>query len=567
MKFYNILGNSFGCSASGERLVSAARDGDIREAKALLEYNPRLARYSTFGVRNSPLHYSAAQGHHEIVSLLLESGATDINLRNYRGQTALMQAGQHGHWKVVLTLMLFKANIHRADYLNGGTALHLAALNGHSRCIRLLFADYIPSTADCWDILSKGSNNNGSISEFDGSALCEFIDRPADGGITALHMAALNGHVESVQLLLDLGASVNEITVEDETTIDLIGAGSTALHYAACGGNPQCCQILIARGAGLTTENANGREAEHSVGALLKNLLVASPYTPMWTPLMVARSWHRNELEVILTTQQENQSQICSSPYLSIPFMSIVKIARECGWRNNDSLPTCDDTCVVCLETKCTVAAEDRDRGGGLSRSCMLLVVVRIKFTEAVGCGHEFCTRCALYLCSTICISTVAQGPIGSVACPLCRHGIVSFVKLPGTKPMVKAISRTSFSLSFCTCTGEEPDFPSMKNPFRKPDFKCIKVSPPSSSFRSLSCQKFPSMNFIASRCMGTSDTTTLIPCTTDLNLHEWQVRYSRSRIRRSTSNPERRRSWLSALNQHVTTGNGCLRFEKYVFS
>ena len=36
-------------------------------------------------------------------------------------------------------------------------------------------------------------------------------------------MAALNGHLESVQLLLDFGASVTEITVEDGTTIDLIG--------------------------------------------------------------------------------------------------------------------------------------------------------------------------------------------------------------------------------------------------------------------------------------------------------------------------------------------------------
>lgn len=36
-------------------------------------------------------------------------------------------------------------------------------------------------------------------------------------------MAALNGHVESAQLLLDLGASVTEVTVEDGTTIDLIG--------------------------------------------------------------------------------------------------------------------------------------------------------------------------------------------------------------------------------------------------------------------------------------------------------------------------------------------------------
>ncbi|GMP36260.1 hypothetical protein CsSME_00008444 [Camellia sinensis var. sinensis] len=229
MRFLSLVGNSFGCSASGERLVSAARDGDLQEAKALLEYNPRLARYSTFGVRNSPLHYSAAQGHHEIVSLLLESGV-DINLRNYRGQTALMQACQYGHWEVVQTLVLFKANIHRADYLNGGTALHLAALNGHSRCIRLLITDYIPSIPDIWNILRKTSKNEDSISEFNEGALLQIINKPADGGITALHMAALNGHIETVQLLLDLGASVSEITMEDGTTIDLIGK---LLHFVS----------------------------------------------------------------------------------------------------------------------------------------------------------------------------------------------------------------------------------------------------------------------------------------------------------------------------------------------
>lgn len=55
------------------------------------------------------------------------------------------------------------------------------------------------------------------------SALSQVINKPSDGGITALHMAALNGHVESVQLLLNLGASVSVVTAEDGTTIDLIG--------------------------------------------------------------------------------------------------------------------------------------------------------------------------------------------------------------------------------------------------------------------------------------------------------------------------------------------------------
>lgn len=61
------MGNSFGCSASGERLVSAARDGDVIEAKMLLDCSPCLAKYSTFGGLNSPLHFAAAKGHNEVV--------------------------------------------------------------------------------------------------------------------------------------------------------------------------------------------------------------------------------------------------------------------------------------------------------------------------------------------------------------------------------------------------------------------------------------------------------------------------------------------------------------------
>ncbi|XP_021731376.1 E3 ubiquitin-protein ligase XBAT32-like [Chenopodium quinoa] len=510
MKFLSIVGNSLGCSASGERLVSAARDGDLQEAKALLEYNPRLVRYSTFGVRNSPLHYSAAQGHHEIVTLLLETGV-DINLRNYRGQTALMQACQHGHWEVVQTLVLFKANIHRADYLNGGTALHLAALNGHTRCIRLLLADYIPSISVTWNLLQKKSKNEYGSSEFNASALRQVINKPADGGITVLHMAALNGHFETVHLLLDLGASVSEITVEDGTTIDLIGAGSTPLHYAACGGNQQCCQLLIARGASLTAENAKG-----------------------WIPLMVARSWHRDSILEILSTPQDILLPSIPSPFLSLPLMSIIKIARDCGWRNPDLVPACQDPCVVCLEGRCTVASE--------------------------GCGHEFCARCALYLCTMNCSSTVAKGPPGSIPCPLCRHGIVSFVKLPGTRSIPKEIGRTSLSLSFCGCSCEKNERASLTMPLCMPppvSSTSSRVSPLSSSFRSLSCQRFPSMKLNSGCCMGGSETSpSIIGGPVNQSLRNQLGRCGRVRLRRSSSHSEGRKSWFCSLNQYAAASN-----------
>ncbi|XP_074276336.1 E3 ubiquitin-protein ligase XBAT32 [Silene latifolia] len=499
MRFLNIVGNSLGCSASGERLVSAARDGDLQEAKALLDYNPRLVKYSTFGVRNSPLHYSAAQGHHEIVSLLLETGV-DINLRNYRGQTALMQACQHGHWEVVQTLIVFKANIHRADYLNGGTALHLAALNGHTRCMRLILADYIPSIPNIWNILRKKSKIEFERADFNASALYQVINKPADGGITALHMAALNGHFEAVQLLLEFGASVTEKTVEDGTTIDLIGAGSTALHYAACGGNVQCCKMLIERGAKVTAENENGR-----------------------TPLMVARSWHRDSVVEMLSTSQN--IQLPSTPsYLCLPMMSIIKIARDCGWRNSDFLPTCQDPCVVCLEGKCTVASE--------------------------GCNHEFCTRCALYLCTMNCSSMVAKGPPGSIACPLCRHGIVSFIKLPGPRPVAKEIARTSLSLSFCGCSSERLERASLTAPLCNPP-------PLGSSFGSLSCRGFPSVKFSSGFCRRASETN---PCIVSGSVNQGSRnelnKCARIRLRRSSSSHVEgsRKSWFCSLNQYVAT-------------
>nr|GMC61969.1 E3 ubiquitin-protein ligase XBAT33 [Ipomoea batatas] len=396
------MGNSFGCSASGERLVSAARDGDYVEAKMLLDCNPYLAKYSTFGGLNSPLHFAAAKGHNEIVALLLENGA-DVNSKNYCGQTALMQACRYGHWEVVQTLLLFRCNVTRADYLSGRTALHFAAVNGHVRCIRLVVADFVPSSSYesvHAETIADRSESSHSKSKHDQGALAKFVNKSADGGITALHMAALNGYFECVQLLLDLHANVSAVTFHYGTSMDLIGAGSTPLHYAACGGNLKCCQILIARGASRLTLNCNG-----------------------WLPLHVARTWGRHWLEPLLDPNSDSIiPSFPSSNYLSLPLLSVLDIAREYGLQSSATPSDDADTCAVCLERTCSVAAE--------------------------GCGHALCVRCALYLCSASNVPSELLGPPGSIPCPLCRHGIVSFVKLPGCSS--KEI-RLHISLSLCT--------------------------------------------------------------------------------------------------------------------
>ncbi|KAG8390301.1 hypothetical protein BUALT_Bualt01G0069400 [Buddleja alternifolia] len=381
------MGNSFGCSASGERLVSAARDGDFVEAKMLLDCNPCLSKYSTFGGLNSPLHFAAAKGHNEIVALLLENGA-DVNSRNYCGQTALMQACRYGHWEVVQTLLLFKCNVIRADYLSGRTALHFAAVNGHVRCMRLVVADFVPSApfeSLNAQTISDRSDGSNAKPKFEQSVLSKFVNKAADGGITALHMASLNGYFDSVQLLLDLHANVSAVTFHYGTSMDLIGAGSTPLHYAACGGNLKCCQILLARGASRLSLNCSG-----------------------WLPLDVARMWGRHWLEPLLSPNCNMPVPIFPpSNYLSLPLLSVLNIARDCGSRFLATASDDADICAVCLERACFVAAE--------------------------GCEHELCVRCALYLCSTSNIPSESSIRPGSIPCPLCRHGIVYFVKLPGS--------------------------------------------------------------------------------------------------------------------------------------
>jgi E3 ubiquitin-protein ligase XBAT32/33 len=106
---------------------------------------------------------------------------------------------------------------------------------------------------------------------------------------------------------------------------------------------------------------------------------------------------------------------------------------------------------------------------------------------------HELCVRCALYLCSTANVSSEMHGPPGSIPCPLCRHGIISFVKLPSFKPKENKLHG---SLSMCTPCIQHPrdvDQPSLSH--NTPEIRKNRVASVSSEMLCpVTCTPFPSV-------------------------------------------------------------------------
>lgn len=108
------------------------------------------------------------------------------------------------------------------------------------------------------------------------------------------------------------------------------------------------------------------------------------------------------------------------------------------------------------------------------------------------GCKHELCVKCALYLCSTSNIPSELVGPPGSIPCPLCRHGIVSFAKLPGSLPKE---TKLHLSLSLCTPCMLHPREPDRSTPACTPEIRRNRVASVSSDiFCPVTCSPFPSV-------------------------------------------------------------------------
>ena len=193
---------------------------------------------------NRPLHIAARNGNIQTVQLLVDCGA-DVNVLNGDGQTPLHTAagGRKDCPELCSILLKHNAKIDAVDK-DGNQPLHLACKRRHAATGNLLLSHGADVTA-----LNKQQQRplhlaNESINSFQ-----------VHSGDHALHIAARNGDIQTVQLLVDCGADVNALN-ED---------GQTLLHTAASGENncPELCSILLKLNAKIDAVDKDGNQPLH----------------------------------------------------------------------------------------------------------------------------------------------------------------------------------------------------------------------------------------------------------------------------------------------------------------
>lgn len=213
----------------------------------------------------TPLWLAAENGSINMVDSLVEAGA-DPTIQLLSGETIVMTAAQAGNGAVVRALLEAGGDPNVA-VTREQTALMWAAGRGHAEVISAL----IKSGADL--------NARSEIREHYVKSEKEQDSHPAYkywtelGGNTALMFAARSGDLRSVQLLVDAGADVNQLSafgtspmimaihggnadaleylIENGADIESNESGHTALHAAVQRGNLKAVNLLIKHGANL----------------------------------------------------------------------------------------------------------------------------------------------------------------------------------------------------------------------------------------------------------------------------------------------------------------------------
>uniref|UniRef100_A0A8D1CEK0 Nephrocystin-2 n=1 Tax=Sus scrofa TaxID=9823 RepID=A0A8D1CEK0_PIG len=230
----------------------AVADGNVTVVDVLTSYEScNITSYDN--LFRTPLHWAALLGHAQIVHLLLERNKSGTIPSDSQGATPLHYAAQSNFAETVKVFLKHPSVKDDSD-LEGRTSFMWAAGKGSD------------------DVLRTMLNLKSDID----------INMADKYGGTALHAAALSGHVSTVELLLENNAQVDATDVMKHTPlfracemghkdviqtlikggarVDLVDQdGHSLLHWAALGGNADVCQILIENKINPNVQDYAGR--------------------------------------------------------------------------------------------------------------------------------------------------------------------------------------------------------------------------------------------------------------------------------------------------------------------
>lgn len=203
-----LKSSKFLLSSDAKAIHFAAKGGHVGAVDFLLQRRANLEEKSEpEGL--SPLHFAASQGHTELVQHLMNLGSELVG-RDSRGLLPIHLAVHADSARVVREMMLrnFPEDLG-----------HFAAEGGRSRALRA--------------ILKKKPH------------VAQLVDKR---GFLPLHMAAMAGHIETIQLLVDHKASPSAPD----------SAGFTPLHFAAKSGDRDGVQRLLELKADVAARSKDG---------------------------------------------------------------------------------------------------------------------------------------------------------------------------------------------------------------------------------------------------------------------------------------------------------------------
>jgi ankyrin repeat protein len=221
-------------------LYLAAEGGNVAMIQKLLAAgaDPNQAVLSQ---NETPLMFAARSGNVEAVRALLDKGAELEATDKLRGSTALLWAAEQNQAAVLKLLLSRGANVNAKTNIAAPAGARGPGAPKGGRPVATAKAPApIPATA--------GAPKRGTAVDDDDP---DAFARPpvgGNGGLNALILAAREGGMESLKVLLDGGAAINQQSAN----------GNTALIVAAMNGHAQAINYLLERGADVNLANAQG---------------------------------------------------------------------------------------------------------------------------------------------------------------------------------------------------------------------------------------------------------------------------------------------------------------------